>query len=281
MKSTKENRNSGGVFFSCGMTDKGIKRDHNEDNYYTDNETGIFIVADGIGGHQAGERASGLAVSYLPEHFRKLRQRAEAMSEDQIIQDIKNIISGLNREVYSQSLKKKEYNGMGCTIVTAFADKNCMYIANIGDSRAYLLRENLFKQITIDHSLVGNLVLIGQVSPAQARKHPMKHIITRHIGMEEDQAPDVYRIPFRTGDRLLLTTDGLTDMVSDKVISTCLSKNNVTEIICRELVGLANQNGGEDNITVVLIQKGNFDDEIYKKKPKIRLKYRKIKPVKY
>ncbi len=281
MNKDTDDRKSSGEIRSCGMTDEGIKRDHNEDNYFLDKDSGIFIVADGIGGHQAGEMASGLAISILSQHFKELGKRIDSLSENEIISNIKNIISSLNREVFKQSLRKSEYNGMGCTLVSALANKNSIYIANIGDSRAYLLRKNLFKQVTIDHSLVGNLVLAGQITPAQARKHPMKHIITRHIGMEEDQIPDVYRLPFRDSDRIILSTDGLTDMVSDKVISSMISRDDDIENICSSLVKLANKNGGEDNITVIIIQRGRFDAEIYKKKPKIRLKYKRIKTEKY
>lgn len=264
-----------------GITDKGMKRDHNEDDLYFSDELGIFIVSDGVGGHQAGEMASSMAVSLLPDYVRELKKRMEKLSLNEINNEIKKIFLKLNREVFEKSMEKDEYRGMGCTIVLAFTYDKFIYIANIGDSRAYLLRKHLFKQITIDHSLVGNLVLIGQISPSDARKHPMKHIITKHIGMEEDVFPDIYRIPFIDGDRILLATDGLNDMLSDRAIAKRLAKDDDLETISRDLVDMANRNGGEDNITVLIIQKGKFNADIYKKRSKIKTKYRQIKTKNY
>lgn len=261
-----------------GLTDKGRKRKHNEDNFYCSKELGLFIVCDGIGGHQAGEKASELAVTLLPEYFSRLSiQTSNPQKTDETIKsESRAIIREVNRKVYSASSNKKEYKGMGCTVVSAFIHRKYLYIANLGDSRAYLLRKNLFKQITLDHSLVGNLVFMGRITPFEARRHPMKHIITRHLGAKENMDPDIFRIPFLNGDRLILATDGLTDMVSDMTIAKALSRNKELKDICTDLVRIANNNGGEDNITVVALQKGNFNAQFYKNKPRIRFKHKRI-----
>lgn len=232
-------------------SDLGKVRETNEDNLYVDKEVGLFIVADGMGGHRAGEVASEMAVRVISS---VIKEKVSEADKKNIFSVIKKSISIANDEIYRKSRENPNLNGMGTTTVLALLNKNKFYIGNIGDSRAYLIRNSKITQLTEDHSLVADLVKTGQITKEEARVHPRRNVITRALGTREDIKADIKSINIKEGDYILLCTDGLTDMLRDEEIrDIILSPKNSIQGKCRELINKANEKGGRDNITVVLI----------------------------
>ena len=231
-------------------TDIGQKRQMNQDYIYTSvepvgNLPNLFVVADGMGGHNAGDFASRCRVSVLVDTVKK----------DKNFNPVKIIRSGIeeaNREILAQSRQNETMAGMGTTMVAATVVGGYAYVANVGDSRLYLAREVL-RQITQDHSLVAEMVRLGELSPEEARNHPDKNIITRAVGTAEDVKIDFFDIKLEPGDQLLMCSDGLSNMVSDRDILEIL-RTGPGENKAQELVDQANANGGKDNIAVIVIE---------------------------
>ena len=231
-------------------TDIGQKRQMNQDYIYTSvepvgNLPNLFVVADGMGGHNAGDFASRCSVSVLVDIVKK----------DKNFNPVKIIRSGIeeaNREILAQSRQNETMAGMGTTMVAATVVGGYAYVANVGDSRLYLAREVL-RQITQDHSLVAEMVRLGELSPEEARNHPDKNIITRAVGTAEDVKIDFFDIKLEPGDQLLMCSDGLSNMVSDRDILEIL-RTGPGENKAQELVDQANANGGKDNIAVIVIE---------------------------
>ncbi len=235
-------------------TDVGKAREINEDSYYVDEEVGLFIVADGMGGHQAGEVASEVAVKTISSTIK------EAISQNpkgnQVPKVIEKAIAKANEEIYTRSIGNPDLNGMGTTIVLALCQKNKVYIAHVGDSRAYMIQNNTIKQLTQDHSAVANLIKRGEITARQARIHPQRHIITRALGTSEDVEIDISSYPWQKGEYFILCSDGLTDMLEDEEIKDVVSSHEGSSYDkCRELINLANERGGQDNVTVILVFK--------------------------
>jgi len=229
-------------------TDVGKVREINEDSLFVDEDTGLFIVADGMGGHQAGEVASEMAVKAI-----SLSIKENLSNNNKILSMIKDSISRANNEIFNKSIKNPQLNGMGTTVVIGLLNKRKFYIANVGDSRAYVIRDNPIKQLTEDHSLVANLVKTGQITTEEAKVHPKRNIITKALGTAEEVKPDITSINIKKGDYILLCTDGLTDMLRDEDIKEIVLSSKETDEKCKALIALANEKGGRDNITVVLI----------------------------
>ena len=231
-------------------TDIGQKRQMNQDYIYTSvepvgNLPNLFVVADGMGGHNAGDFASRCSVSVLVDTVKK----------DKNFNPVKIIRSGIeeaNREILAQSRQNETMAGMGTTMVAATVVGGYDYVANVGDSRLYLAREVL-RQITQDHSLVAEMVRLGELSPEEARNPPDKNIITRAVGTAEDVKIDFFDIKLEPGDQLLMCSDGLSNMVSDRDILEIL-RTGPGENKAQELVDQANANGGKDNIAVIVIE---------------------------
>jgi len=239
----------------AALSDRGRVREKNEDAWYADPELGLFIVSDGMGGHPGGELASRMVRDNLPHLIRVRTGRTGDLEEPQAgeivcrsIVELSGLINGFGREKYG-------YQGMGATVVLALVRRDKALIAYLGDSRAYLYRAGDLTRLTRDHSIVQLLLDAGDITPQQAAAHPARGQITRFVGMEEEAMPEFRLIGLRPGDRLLLCSDGLTGMVDDAAIAAMMRKMANPEVICRHLVDSANEAGGQDNITVVLIDR--------------------------
>lgn len=240
-------------------TSIGKQRNDNED--YVDvftNKAGkhLAIIADGIGGHQGGDVASAMAVSHLGHEF----EQTKLTTPDAARQWIATEITAENQSIIDKSNQFADLNGMGTTLVAALYFTEEVVIANIGDSRAYLLRDDELRQLTEDHSLVNELVKRGEISRQAARHHPQKNVIIRSLGISDDARFDLNTYPLVLGDQLLLCTDGLTNMVDDHQIQAVLTSDQTPKEKCDQLIDMANAAGGLDNITVLLLT--NFSREV-------------------
>ena len=227
---------------SAVATDPGRRRRHNEDAYVC--EPPLYAIADGMGGAQAGEVASGLAAAVL----------SEAAGKEQGEERVASLIQEANRRVFRRSSEDAAASGMGTTMTVALVDLSSGSIAlgHVGDSRAYRVRAGELEQLTDDHSLVGELVRSGKLSVEEAEAHPQRSVITRAVGTEPEVDVDTFTVEAEPGDLYLLCSDGLTDMVSDRKILSVLAGTDDLDRAARALVDAANAGGGEDNITVVL-----------------------------
>lgn len=239
-----------------GETHIGKVRSENQDAFAAEHrKDGISfgLVCDGMGGAAGGKIASTTACEVTKEYLsHKVLQKA---SDEQIRQVIKNIVFAANDKLNQLSLEDETLLGMGTTMVLALCTSdNMAYIANIGDSRAYLYRDGRLHQITTDHSAVQEMVNTGQITKKQAINHPQKNIITRAVGIEHKVEADVFLQPINEKDTLLLCSDGLTNFVSEAEIRKILSDKAGIKKRAKELISLANENGGRDNITVVLMK---------------------------
>ncbi len=239
---------------SVALSDIGRYRDINEDSVFKcDDEVGIlpnfYMVADGIGGHKAGDYASQFCVSKLVDNLKKDTSKT-------VIGSLFSSILETNEMLFRESQKKSELSGMGTTLVCATVLKDTIIAANVGDSRMYIYStDGSFKQITIDHSFVNSLIMSGQLTKNEAIRHPKKNAITRAIGVEAGVVPDFYEADVDKGDIILLCSDGLTNMLPDDEISGFIGNPIKTlEDKGIQLIERANLNGGKDNISVVLIE---------------------------
>ncbi len=222
-------------------TDVGRVREGNEDGYLVDEPMGLVAVADGVGGHRAGEVASATALEALRAAVNSGHSLREAMED-------------ANEAVFTKSLTDDEYSGMATTLTAAtMASGGTLLVGHVGDSRAYLLRDGEFRQITIDHSRVQELVDDGRLTAEDAAVHPMRNIITRSLGSEPSVDVDVYPVELQPGDRVLFCSDGLTDMLHDDFLGTELRREDDPARAATRLVDAANRAGGVDNITVVIV----------------------------
>jgi protein phosphatase len=229
---------------STALTDTGRKRRHNEDSHVYDPP--LFVVADGMGGAQAGEVASGLVVAA----FRDYRAADHLSGAERLAA----VIREANRRIYERATKDTEASGMGTTVTAALVDDDRIALAHVGDSRAYLIREGKLEQLTQDHSLVADLVRSGRLTPEEAEVHPQRSVITRALGTDADVDVDTTTFEARPGDVFLLCSDGLSSMVADDLILRLASESARLDEAARALIQAANRNGGDDNITAVLFR---------------------------
>ncbi|WP_026893907.1 Stp1/IreP family PP2C-type Ser/Thr phosphatase [Clostridiisalibacter paucivorans] len=236
-------------------TDVGLIREINQDAYLWCSEPNIalFAVADGMGGHNAGEIASSLAINTINDIIYRDKNKLEN-GDSNIFRLIYNILNKANNVILSKSEKENDLSGMGTTITLAYIYDDNIYIGHIGDSRAYLFRNNKLIQITEDHSLVAQLVKNGTISEEEAANHPQKNIITRALGTDYIIKPDIFKRDIENGDIIMLCTDGLTNMLKDEDISEILTKEENLDVACDTLINKANNVGGTDNTTVMLIK---------------------------
>ncbi len=239
-------------FAVSARTDVGRMRKANEDNLFADaNEhRGIFIVADGMGGHAAGEVASEMAVQTITRELADVNdlQRPDAPTR------VSEALRLANRTVYQRTVAEVEKLGMGTTASAMLLSDTHYIIGHVGDSRVYLCREGKLEQLTRDHSLVQEQVDAGLLTPEQARRHPQSNVITRCIGMGSEIEPDILEGKSMIGDVFLLASDGLTGMVDDRRIATLLLSKASPERIVNALIADANNNGGIDNITAIVVK---------------------------
>lgn len=235
-------------------TDRGRVRTDNQDAYFAGKITddSVFaVVCDGMGGANAGNVASELAVRHISEYV--IRSYRDGMDMTDTEKTLKNAIVSANISLYDKAVNNTELAGMGTTAVAAFVKDGTAVIAHVGDSRIYLVNGEI-KQLTRDHSVVQSLIESGKITPEDAKVHPRKNVITRALGAEEDVAVDSDCINLSDGDTLLLCSDGLTNFLDDKDILTVFQNNDISAVAER-LVEEANKNGGGDNITVVTVTK--------------------------
>jgi len=238
-----------------GRTDRGIQRKNNQDCFDlkidTENVTALCVVCDGMGGANAGNVASRLAVETFISELDGLLQ--EPKEEDAVCQLLHRAVTRANAEVYEQARRNEAYSGMGTTLVGAFLSAGQAVIVNVGDSRAYHVRGGAITRITKDHSVVEDMLIRGDITPEEARCHPNKNLITKAIGTEPEVAGDVYTLPIRCGDHILLCSDGLTNLASEEEILRELEGRTLEQ--CGEmLINLALSRGAPDNVTVVIME---------------------------
>lgn len=235
-------------------TDRGRVRTDNQDAYFAGKITddSVFaVVCDGMGGANAGNVASELAVRHISEYV--IRSYRDGMDITDTEKTLKNAIVSANISLYDKAVNNAELAGMGTTTVAAFVKDGAAVIAHVGDSRIYLVNEEI-KQLTRDHSVVQSLIESGKITPEDAKVHPRKNVITRALGAEENVAVDSDCLNLSNGDTLLLCSDGLTNFLDDKDILKVFQNNDISAVAER-LVEEANENGGGDNITVVTVTK--------------------------
>lgn len=235
------------------LSDVGRVRSNNEDNCkfeLINEETAVFVVCDGMGGTQAGQVASSVASEVFIEQMKNYVR--EKMTVRYMESTLGNAVSFASHDTYKKANSEPQFYGMGTTLVGGVYHKGQALIANVGDSRAYILDDDGLRQITEDHSLVEELVRRGEITEAQARRHPNKNVITRALGPERRPKPDFFPVKMEKGQMLLLCSDGLTNMIENDEIQKHLQSGD-PEKICRVLVDTANENGGSDNITVLIL----------------------------
>jgi len=234
-------------------SDKGLKRKNNEDASFVIPEENIFMIADGVGGHNSGEIASRTTISKIVEYIRNNALRKDLDAAD--IEDyFAKCIEKVNKNVYDLSMRQPENMGMATTVTIAYIDGNDAYITNVGDSRAYLYREGALTQITEDHTYVNALIRKGLITKEEAQFHEKKNIITKAIGGEALASPDFFRVSIAPGDVIILCTDGLHGEIGDEVICKIVDAGASMTDTCSNLVNKANQCGGRDNITVICLK---------------------------
>ena len=236
---------------SSGKTDTGSKRSNNQDSiYYSDKPVGplpnLYIVADGMGGHRAGDQASKMAIDIAVDFIKK-------STIENPIAVLKRAMIFANNEIYKTASRDPDLRGMGTTMVAAVCQDEKLYVANIGDSRLYAIGDDI-RQITMDHSLVEELIRDGKLERKKGRNHPEKNIITKAMGSKEEVIPDFFEIDINPEDKYLLCSDGLSNMVEDDEIRDIVIDNEDLRDTAQALIDRANYYGGADNISVVIIE---------------------------
>lgn len=263
---------------SFGLTDRGQVRPTNEDQFlvatlykalqvqqtslagsesrHSSDRSHLFIVADGMGGEAAGEKASAMALDYVENYVLETLQWfacCRPSDEDKVLTEFTKALSQAHVQVRREAEEQPKLRGMGTTVTLAYSLNEVLFVAHVGDSRCYLLRDKHLHRLTQDHTLVEDMVRSGAVAPADAPKHRWRHVITSSVGGNSPEIRvDVHRLHLQAGDQVMLCSDGLTNMVSGDEIVGVLESEQRPEEACRKLVALANEKGGKDNITVVI-----------------------------
>jgi protein phosphatase len=264
---------------SHGLTDKGRVRSSNEDQFlvavltkvlqvqssldeedlhYSGPQGHLFVVADGVGGHAAGEKASALAVRTIEDFVLDTLHWCHRLSgTDQLLADFRDALKRADENLFLAARDRPELRGMGTTLTLAYALGDELYIAHVGDSRCYLLRNNLLYLLTRDHTLVAEMVRRGVLQRDEAARHSMRHVVVNVVGgSDRGVQVEVHKLPLEVGDRLLLCSDGLTEMVKEEEVASILQAEPEPDSACQRLVATANENGGKDNVTVVVAHFG-------------------------
>jgi serine/threonine protein phosphatase PrpC len=244
---------------SCGITDVGFKRDGNEDAFSVEDSLGLYIVADGMGGHLAGEVASRVAVEMINGAFRKWIEEAveeEIFGEpDASLSREGNYLLGAirlaNRVVYEMALEQKQYQGMGTTVAALFVTPTMIISANVGDSRIYLMRDGDMERLSRDHSIVGEQVEMGIMTEEEAENSSMKHVLTRNLGSSEEVEPDIFEIEPSDNDCFVLCSDGVTDLLNDEEILNLTMEASAPEDLCKKIIDTVLKRGAHDNTTII------------------------------
>ena len=234
-------------------TDKGMVRNGNEDALFVLPDQQLYIVADGVGGHNSGELASRMAVGYIAQ-YAALNPVNSVESKRDLRTYFKTCFDGANELIYNKACSEPENVGMATTCVLCYLREGSAYIVNVGDSRAYLLRDGVLRQISEDHTCVREMVREGLLTEDEALVHPDKNMITRAIGGEETVEPDFFQVDIFSGDVIILCTDGLYGEVNAETIVNLSARTESMHRLANNLVDEANYNGGKDNISVVCIK---------------------------
>lgn len=234
------------------MTDRGRRRPTNEDSVRACEDLGFFMLADGVGGNRSGEIASQSALDAL-EKFVRHNPPEWLSSRDEVFRYFRSAVAYVNQFIIKLSEAKPQYAGMATTLAFAYIRDNELYVANVGDSRVYLIHDDVIQQITDDHTYVNDLVKMGAITKDEAHLHARKNVITRAIGANANNEPDCFSVPIEEGDRILLCSDGLYDEVDDEMICQIVNRFDDMTICAEDLIALANENGGNDNISVVCV----------------------------
>ena len=237
------------ILRAAANSDTGLCRAANEDCYAAVPELGLYLVADGMGGHRAGQVASRLAAEAAVNALKTLQGAAASLTEK-----LRYAVAAANREVFATAQAKPELTGMGTTLVALLACGERIALAHVGDSRAYLIRGGKIRQLTDDHSLVAELVRRREISESAAREHPHRHVLTRALGVRGGVEADLAELTPAARDVFVLCSDGLTGHLRDQEIAEVAADEADLERACRCLVDLANARGGEDNITVLVVR---------------------------
>ena len=233
-------------------TNKGLMRENNEDNLIVEetNRYNLYAVADGMGGHKAGEVASSIAIDTIRECFKRSFETENFLAPSFIMKSVEEA----NTKIRQQAMINEDCSGMGTTITMAVIDleQSIAYIGNVGDSRAYILKDKSIIQITDDHTYVNELLKDGKITRSEAKSHPKRNVITRAVGSEETVHADIFEIEIFENDVILLCTDGLTTHLSDEKILETIMEYGSSESV-QKLIKMANDNGGTDNITIIIV----------------------------
>lgn len=243
---------------SCGITDVGLKRGHNEDNYLINEELNLYVVADGMGGHAGGEYASAICVNTVEEVVTTMElhgdESADADDPVEVARErLSYAIRLAGRRIYEKAREETEFHGMGTTAVVLLVEGGNAYIAHVGDSRLYMMREQHMEQVTEDHSLVNEKLKAGLITAEEAKNHRMRNVITRSLGYQEDVEIDLQVRAVRRGDTFVLCTDGMSGYIELAELGQVVGGASPQEA-ARRLVELSCERGGEDNITVVVVR---------------------------
>jgi len=235
-------------YTAAARTDRGRKRPSNEDAFAYSAEHGVFVVCDGMGGAAAGEIASSLAVDEM------MRRLARPDMLNRMPADAEQAVAAANRSILSRAERSQKLSGMGTTLVCLVVEKRHAWILNVGDSRGYRLRNSRLEQITVDHSLVEEQMRTGRMTKSEALRSPLRNVITRALGTQASVTPDLFELEAEPADLFLLCSDGLTRELPDAVIESILLADAPLDDLCSRLVAAANQEGGHDNITCLLVR---------------------------
>ncbi|MFH0844511.1 MAG: Stp1/IreP family PP2C-type Ser/Thr phosphatase [Pseudomonadota bacterium] len=245
---------------SAGITDVGLKRKGNEDHFSAEDSLCLYIVADGMGGHQAGEVASRMAVEMIYKSYEKWVTAAASADElfgspDDSLSTRGNYVQSsirlANRIVYETARDVEQYHGMGTTVGVLAIHQDRIVAANVGDSRIYMVREGHLERLSKDHTLVSEQVALGMMTPEEAESSPLRHVLTKNLGSYETVDPEIYEIEPSNNDRFILCSDGLTDLVSDEEILQMTLNADEPVPLCQKFIETALKRGGHDNTTVV------------------------------
>jgi len=247
---------------AAGLSDVGLQREHNEDSFVVLKEYDLFVVADGMGGHRAGDVASKLATETISEFFKSTANEDVTWPfhfDTNLSEEENRLLTGIrvaNRQIFERSTRSREYHGMGTTVVGAMfsPSKKRMYIGHVGDSRAYRVRDGQIEQLTRDHSLINDYLLAMPDLTDEQRSELPKNVITRALGMQDQVVVDLQHDDPHLGDIYILCSDGLSGMIEDNEIQNIIARSANIGDACRELIAKANEHGGEDNITAVVIK---------------------------
>jgi protein phosphatase len=246
-----------------GRSDTGMVREHNEDCFLIMPENGFALLADGMGGHLAGEVASAMAVDRVAQHLMNSLGNGKPRGGNQAVPDsalLTDAIKAANRAIHESSIHRPEQAGMGTTIVAVTFRNNHLTVAHVGDSRLYRYRNGQLSQVTEDHSMVQELLRRGLITPEEARTSANKNLVTRALGVDPIVEVEVREQPVEDGDLYLLCSDGLNDVLTDEEIAAALAASDDLDTVTRNLVSEVNARGGPDNVSIVLVRTGRKAD---------------------